>query len=89
MPMVGDNYVVTAQGHLLGDEFLARLWADNFVVKLFSEPFHSQAGLEDMTGEGRVPDAADLMLFAQRQERYSKELKLRSTVLKFGRRKGR
>jgi hypothetical protein len=87
--MVGDTYTISANGNLLGDEFLARLWASRFVVKLFSEPGHEQAGLEDVTGEGRVPGHSDLWIFAERQERYTKELKLRQPLLNKARRKGR
>jgi hypothetical protein len=36
--IVGDAYSITAQGHLLGDEFLARLLANQLVVKLFASP---------------------------------------------------
>lgn len=87
LPMGG--YVVTANGNLIGDEFLMELWAKKFVVKLFVNGDEKQAGLHDETGEGRVPDALNIWTFANRQDRYTKELKLRTPVLKRGGRKGR
>ena len=84
-PMVG-SYVVTANGNLIGDEFLAELWANKFVIKLFTNGAESQAGIYDETGLGRVPAHLDLWTFAQRQDRYSKELKLRSPLKRGGKR---
>jgi hypothetical protein len=83
------DYIITATGSLIGDEFLGRMWANSFAVKLFVDGENAQAGLEDTTGEGRVPAHEDLWTFSERQRLYTKELKLRQPLLNKKRRKGR
>ena len=75
------DYIIMASGGLAGDEFLAKLWAVHFIVKLFQFEEQSNAGLEDTTGEGRVPDFEDLWLFSERQPAYAKELRIRQALL--------
>jgi hypothetical protein len=87
LKMVGDNYTVTATGSLVGDEFLAKLWADRFAVQLYTDGENAQAGIEDTSGAGRGPCHEDLWTFSERQAKYSKELKLRGLNAKMRRRK--
>jgi hypothetical protein len=71
------RYGITEEGSLVGDAFLSELMADGFHVRLFGE----QAGLEDVTGQGRVPTTPLLRTFADRQEAYGRELRLRRMPL--------
>jgi hypothetical protein len=77
------------EGWLAGDQLLDDLFKAGFVVKLFEADGDSNAGLEDRSGEGRVPEPDLMWRFAERQPQYAKELKLRQPLLNKGRRKPR
>jgi hypothetical protein len=75
------DYSINSQGWLSGDGLLADLHEAGFVVKLFSADGTSNAGLESVDGEGRVPEPDLMWRFAERQPQYTKELKLRQPLL--------
>ncbi len=66
-------YDIGDKGQLTGDDLLAELHRAGFQVKMFGE----QAGLEDVTGQGQAPDWNLLWAFAEMQDAYGKELRLR------------
>jgi hypothetical protein len=75
------DYDINSQGWLSGDVLLTQLFEAGFVVKLFEADGTSNAGLESMDGEGRVPEPDLMWRFAEHQPRYAKELKLRQPLL--------
>jgi hypothetical protein len=79
--LTGENFTIMASGGLAGDALLAELWSKGFIVKLYTDGELSQAGLEDTSGEGGVPDPVLMWRFAEMQERYTKELRLRRPLL--------
>jgi hypothetical protein len=83
------DYSINSQGWLSGDGLLAQLFEAGFVVKLFSADGTSNAGLESVDGEGRVPEVDLMWRFAERQPQYAKELRLRQPLLNKGRRKAK
>ena len=76
-------------GALLGDDVLERLARVGFMVKLYTFEGDSNAGLEDVKGQGMVPDPDLMRAFADKQPLYAKELRLRQPLLNKGKRKGR
>jgi hypothetical protein len=83
------SYTITKEGSLLGDEVLSELASGHFHVRLFEYADECNAGIEDVTGQGRVPDPILMWQFAERQVGYTKELKLRQPLLKARRKRGK
>ena len=82
MKYVEDGYTLNTAGCLVGDKLLTELWCMGFGVKLFEAHGTSNAGLESLDGEGRVPGIDMLKRFADQQARYAKELRIRNALLK-------
>jgi hypothetical protein len=76
------GYMINAAGYLVGDPLLTELWSAGFGVKLFEFGEDSNAGLESMDGEGRVPERDMMLRFADMQTKYRKELRIRQALLK-------
>ena len=87
--LTGENYTIQPNGALMGDRLLDDLLAKGFIVKLFTDGPDSQAGLEDSRNAGTVPEFELLWRFADMQDKYTKELRLRQPLLNRRKRKGK